>query len=142
MPIRWPEPFGLVMTEAMACGTPVIAYPEGAAPEIVLDGETGFVVNDESEMAAAVKRLPEIDPHRCRESAAERFDVAAVVRRPRARLPRGDEPAPRHRGDDEGTGARRRRVIAGRHGAALARACSATSAASQPRRSSSSTRRT
>ena len=44
MPIRWPEPFGLVMTEAMACGTPVIAFPEGSAPEIVLDGETGFVV--------------------------------------------------------------------------------------------------
>jgi glycosyltransferase involved in cell wall biosynthesis len=51
MPIRWPEPFGLVMTEAMACGTPVIAYSEGAAPEIVVEGETGFVVNDESEMA-------------------------------------------------------------------------------------------
>ena len=52
MPIRWPEPFGLVMTEAMACGTPVIAFPEGSAPEIVLDGETGFVVDDEHEMAA------------------------------------------------------------------------------------------
>ena len=47
MPIRWPEPFGLVMTEAMACGTPVIAFPEGSAPELVLDGETGFVVDDE-----------------------------------------------------------------------------------------------
>ena len=45
------EPFGLVMTEAMACGTPVIAFPEGSAPEIVLDGETGFVVDDEHEMA-------------------------------------------------------------------------------------------
>ena len=79
MPIRWPEPFGLVMTEAMACGTPVIAYPEGAAPEIVVDGETGFLVNDESEMAEAIKRLPEIDPARCRESAEERFDVTAVA---------------------------------------------------------------
>jgi glycosyltransferase involved in cell wall biosynthesis len=79
MPIRWPEPFGLVMTEAMACGTPVIAYPEGAAPEIVLDGETGFVVDSESEMADAIKRLDEIDPARCRESAAERFDVTAVA---------------------------------------------------------------
>ena len=47
MPIRWPEPFGLVMTEAMACGTPVIAFPEGSAPELVIDGETGFVVDDE-----------------------------------------------------------------------------------------------
>ena len=51
MPIRWPEPFGLVMTEAMACGTPVIAFPEGSASEIVLDGETGFVVEDEHAMA-------------------------------------------------------------------------------------------
>ena len=75
MPIRWPEPFGLVMTEAMACGTPVIAFPEGSAPEIVLDGETGFIVDDEDEMAAAVGRLGEIDPARCRESARERFDV-------------------------------------------------------------------
>lgn len=79
MPIRWPEPFGLVMTEAMACGTPVIAYPEGSAPEIVVDGETGFVVNSESEMADAIKRLDLIDSHRCRESASRRFDVTAVA---------------------------------------------------------------
>jgi glycosyltransferase involved in cell wall biosynthesis len=79
MPIRWPEPFGLVMTEAMACGTPVIAFPEGSAPEIVIDGETGFVVNDEHDMAAAIGRLGEIDPERCRESARERFDVTAVA---------------------------------------------------------------
>jgi glycosyltransferase involved in cell wall biosynthesis len=79
MPIRWPEPFGLVMTEAMACGTPVVAFPEGSAPEIVIDGETGFVVEDEREMARAVARLGEIDPARCRESARERFDVAAVA---------------------------------------------------------------
>jgi glycosyltransferase involved in cell wall biosynthesis len=79
MPIRWPEPFGLVMTEAMACGTPVIAFPEGSAPEIVLDGETGFVVDDEHAMADAIGRLDEIDPERCRESARERFDVAAVA---------------------------------------------------------------
>jgi glycosyltransferase involved in cell wall biosynthesis len=79
MPIRWPEPFGLVMTEAMACGTPVIAFPEGSAPEIVIDGETGFVVEDEHEMAAAIERLDEIDPERCRASARERFDVSAVA---------------------------------------------------------------
>jgi glycosyltransferase involved in cell wall biosynthesis len=79
MPIRWPEPFGLVMTEAMACSTPVIADPEGAAPDIVLDGETGFVVDSESEMAEAIKRLDEIDPARCRERAEERFDVSAVA---------------------------------------------------------------
>src|SRR5215211_1410548 len=79
MPIRWPEPFGLVMTEAMACGTPVIAFPEGSAPELVLDGETGFVVEDEHAMAEAVVRLGEIDPARCRSSAKERFDVAPVA---------------------------------------------------------------
>jgi glycosyltransferase involved in cell wall biosynthesis len=79
MPIRWAEPFGLVMTEAMACGTPVIAFPEGSAPELVLDGETGFVVEDEHAMAEAVARLDEIDPARCRSSAEERFDVAPVA---------------------------------------------------------------
>jgi glycosyltransferase involved in cell wall biosynthesis len=79
MPIRWPEPFGLVMTEAMACGTPVIAFPEGSAAELVIDGETGFVVDDEHEMAAALGRVDEIDAARCRESARERFDVAAVA---------------------------------------------------------------
>ena len=79
MPIRWPEPFGLVMTEAMACGTPVIAFPEGSAPELVLDGETGFVVEDEHAMADAIRRLDEIDPARCRSSAEERFDAAPVA---------------------------------------------------------------
>ena len=78
MPIRWPEPFGLVMTEAMACGTPVIAFPEGSASELVLDGETGYVVEDEHAMAEAIRRLDEIDPARCRSSAEERFDLAPV----------------------------------------------------------------
>jgi glycosyltransferase involved in cell wall biosynthesis len=63
----------------MACGTPVIAFPEGSASELVLDGETGFVVGDEHEMAAAVERLDEIDPEGCRASARERFDVSAVA---------------------------------------------------------------
>jgi glycosyltransferase involved in cell wall biosynthesis len=67
------------MTEAMACGTPVIAFPEGSASELVLDGETGFVVEDEHAMAEAVGRLGEIDPARCRSSAEERFDVAPVA---------------------------------------------------------------
>jgi glycosyltransferase involved in cell wall biosynthesis len=79
MPIRWPEPFGMVMVEALACGTPVIAFPEGAASEIVIDGENGFHVTDESEMAAAVRRLQQIDPVRCRESVAERYDVSVVA---------------------------------------------------------------
>jgi glycosyltransferase involved in cell wall biosynthesis len=80
MPIRWPEPFGLVMVEALACGTPVIAFPEGSAPEVVEDGVTGFVVEDEHAMAAAVGRLGEIDPATCREQCHQRFGVPAVVR--------------------------------------------------------------
>jgi glycosyltransferase involved in cell wall biosynthesis len=79
MPIRWAEPFGLVMVEALACGTPVITFPEGAAPEVVEDGRTGFVVEDESAMADAIGRLEEIDPATCRSSCAERFGVPAVV---------------------------------------------------------------
>jgi glycosyltransferase involved in cell wall biosynthesis len=78
MPIEWPEPFGLVMVEALATGTPVIAFDRGAAPEIVIDGQNGFVVQDVDEMAAAISRLDDIDPHRCRASVAERFDVDAV----------------------------------------------------------------
>jgi glycosyltransferase involved in cell wall biosynthesis len=80
MPIRWPEPFGLVMVEALACGTPVIAFPEGSAPEVVEDGVTGFVVEDEHAMAQAVGRLGEIDPAACRSACQERFGVPAVVR--------------------------------------------------------------
>jgi glycosyltransferase involved in cell wall biosynthesis len=80
MPIRWPEPFGLVMVEALASGTPVIAFPEGSAPEIVEDGRTGFVVDDEHAMARAIDRLDAIDPERCRRSCEERFSVDAVVR--------------------------------------------------------------
>jgi glycosyltransferase involved in cell wall biosynthesis len=63
----------------MACGTPVIAFPEGSAPELVLDGETGFIVEDEQAMADAIRRLDEIDPARCRSSAEERFDAAPVA---------------------------------------------------------------
>lgn len=79
MPIRWAEPFGMVMLEAMVCGTPVVAFPEGAARELVIPGVTGLLVGDEREMAAACKRVAEIDPHRCRQSAVDRFDVRAVA---------------------------------------------------------------
>lgn len=79
MPIRWPEPFGLVMVEAAACGTPVIAFPEGSAPEVVLDGVTGFLVDDERAMAAAIARLGEIEPAACRQACEDRFGVAAAV---------------------------------------------------------------
>jgi glycosyltransferase involved in cell wall biosynthesis len=80
MPIRWPEPFGLVMVESLACGTPVIAFPEGSVPEVVRDGVTGFVVDDEQAMAAAIGRAGELDPRECRRDCEERFGVEAVVR--------------------------------------------------------------
>jgi glycosyltransferase involved in cell wall biosynthesis len=79
MPVRWPEPFGLVMVEALACGTPVIAFPKGAAAEIVIDGENGLLVADEAEMARAITGVGAIDPHRCRASVAARYDTAAVA---------------------------------------------------------------
>lgn len=72
-PVRWEEPFGLVMVEAMACGTPVIGFRRGSVPEVVKDGETGFVVDTPEEMAAAVERAGEILPQRCREHVEERF---------------------------------------------------------------------
>ncbi len=75
MPIRWEEPFGMVMVEAMACGTPVIAFPEGAARELVVEGRTGFLVEDEQAMAAAVSRLPGIDPRECRQWVGGHCDV-------------------------------------------------------------------
>jgi glycosyltransferase involved in cell wall biosynthesis len=56
-PIDWPEPFGLVLIEAMACGTPVIAYNEGAVPEIIEDGKTGFIVDNQNDAVAAVDRV-------------------------------------------------------------------------------------
>jgi len=79
MPIRWPEPFGMVMVEATASGTPVIAFREGTASELVVDGESGFLVDDERQMAAAVGRLSELDPERCRASVRARYDVEAVT---------------------------------------------------------------
>jgi glycosyltransferase involved in cell wall biosynthesis len=80
MPIRWPEPFGMAMVEAMACGTPVLAFREGSTPEVVEEGVSGFVCEDEEEMAAAVGRLGELDPEACRRSA-ERFrpDIVAQM---------------------------------------------------------------
>ena len=81
-PIDWDEPFGLVMTEAMACGTPVIATRRGSVPEVVADGETGFVVSVEDyppEAAEALERVKAIDPHACRRRVEERFSKEAMV---------------------------------------------------------------
>lgn len=71
--IEWPEPFGLVMIEAMACGTPVIAFGRGAAPELIHDGATGFIVDGEDEAVAAVNQLHEVSRARVREVFEERF---------------------------------------------------------------------
>lgn len=81
MPIVWEEPFGLVMAEALACGTPVIAFGRGAAREVVLDGETGFVVDNTDQMVDAVSRIYEINPETCRRSMEERFDTPIMVDR-------------------------------------------------------------
>src|SRR4029453_10342663 len=78
-PIQWAEPFGLVMTEAMACGTPVVAWRNGSVPEVVADGETGFIVSSVEEMAAAVDRVGELDPRVLRSRVEERFSAEAMV---------------------------------------------------------------
>lgn len=80
-PIQWAEPFGLVMAEAMACGTPVIGLAEGSVPEVVADGVTGFVVSSLGEMADAVPRLGELSPEACRERAARMFSVTTMATR-------------------------------------------------------------
>ncbi len=78
-PIQWPEPFGLVMIEALAAGTPVIAFSGGSVPEIVIDGLTGFVVGDVDEMADRLKRLGEIDPDACRRYVRDNFSVSKIT---------------------------------------------------------------
>lgn len=78
-PIDWPEPFGLVMIEAMACGTPVIAFRRGSVPEIVDEGVTGFVVDDDAEALRAIKRLPELDRAQVRECFESRFSARRMA---------------------------------------------------------------
>jgi glycosyltransferase involved in cell wall biosynthesis len=78
-PIRWAEPFGLVMIEAMACGTPVIACPNGAAPEIVDTGTTGFLCSGLGELVAAIHRVGQLDRDACRAATVERFSTSRMV---------------------------------------------------------------
>lgn len=105
MPIRWPEPFGMVMVESLAAGTPVLAFDQGAAPEIIEPGRNGFLVQDEEDMAAHVEAAGKLDPMDCRRSA-ERFspdrvaaryetmyEAAMVDRRPEAVTGRGTSSA-------------------------------------------------
>ncbi|WP_323764762.1 glycosyltransferase family 4 protein [Marinovum sp.] len=80
-PIQWPEPFGLVMIEAMACGTPVIGYDCGSVPEVIEEGRSGFVVNDVDSAAAAVARLGTLDRTEVRASFEERFSSRVMAER-------------------------------------------------------------
>ncbi|MCC7266400.1 MAG: glycosyltransferase family 4 protein [Caulobacteraceae bacterium] len=80
-PIDWPEPFGLVMIEAMACGTPVIAYECGSVPEVIAHGSTGFIVHNQTEALAAIERLPELSRREIRNHFELRFSAIAMARR-------------------------------------------------------------
>ena len=78
-PYDWPEPFGLVLIEALACGTPVLAYRRGSIPEIIEDRGTGFICEGLDEMTAAIQRIPEIDRRRCRQTFEQRFSVERMA---------------------------------------------------------------
>ncbi len=78
-PIDWPEPFGLVMIEAMACGTPVIAYRSGSVPEVIDDGVSGFVVDGEAEAIGAIRRLADIDRRQVRRIFEQRFTARRMA---------------------------------------------------------------
>jgi glycosyltransferase involved in cell wall biosynthesis len=78
-PIEWEEPFGLVMIEAMACGTPVIATRHGAVPEVIEDGRSGIIVDDYRQMAGALERADALDPLECRRYVEERYAPERMV---------------------------------------------------------------
>jgi glycosyltransferase involved in cell wall biosynthesis len=80
LPLQWEEPFGLVMAEAQACGTPVVALARGSAPEVVRDGTTGVLCAKAEELPEAIERAGAISPHDCRKWAEQRFDVPRMVR--------------------------------------------------------------
>ena len=79
-PITWREPFGLVMAEALASATPVLAFPNGAAPEIIEPGRTGFLCRDEADMVKAVGQVSQIDRDECRNAAERRFSLQRMAR--------------------------------------------------------------
>jgi glycosyltransferase involved in cell wall biosynthesis len=78
-PIQWDEPFGMVMIEAMACGTPVVASRCGSVPEVVTPGRTGFIADTVDGLVDAVTRVHEIDRAECRRHAERRFSVARMA---------------------------------------------------------------
>jgi glycosyltransferase involved in cell wall biosynthesis len=79
-PIDWPEPFGLVMIEAMACGTPVIGWRNGSVPEVITEGLSGFVVDNMDDAVRAVRRVTDLSRRACRDAFEQRFDVARMAR--------------------------------------------------------------
>jgi glycosyltransferase involved in cell wall biosynthesis len=98
--IDWPEPFGLVMIEAMACGTPVIAYPRGAVPEVIESGLTGFIVGDADEAAAAIANVGTLSRAKVRERFEERFTSRRMAQdylKLYARLAKPQAPVARNR---------------------------------------------
>ena len=84
-PIRWDEPFGLVMTEALACGTPVIATRRASTPEVIRDGITGYLCDpaepDAQSFANAIQRLPALDRAQCRLDVEQRFGLEGIAQR-------------------------------------------------------------
>ena len=78
-PTLWQEPFGLVLIEAMSCGTPVIAYPNGAIPEIIEEGKNGFLVKSVEEMSQKILQIDQIDRNTCRKTVEQKFSIAKMI---------------------------------------------------------------
>jgi glycosyltransferase involved in cell wall biosynthesis len=78
-PLQWDEPFGMVVVESMAAGAPVLAYPRGSMPELIKDGETGFLARDEDEMVQAIASVEKLDRRRCREWIVKEFSVERMI---------------------------------------------------------------
>ena len=78
-PINWPEPFGLVMIEAMACGTPTIAFNRGSVPEVLEDGRTGYIVENIDEAVSSLGKIDDFDRGSCREIFEQRYSVEKMV---------------------------------------------------------------
>ncbi len=110
-PIDWPEPFGLVMIEAMACGTPVIAFRCGSVPEVMDDGITGFIVDDMPAAARAIERVASLDRRRCRQVFEERFSAPRMTRDYLTIYRRLAEQRDGRRNGDDHTGYRLPRVL-------------------------------
>lgn len=79
-PIEWDEPFGMVMVEAMACGTPVIGFGSGSVPEVIDESISGFIVPDKKEMIHALKKIDSINRKNCRAKAQSRFDISIIAK--------------------------------------------------------------